>query len=44
VLEALEERDADAAAQRIREHIGNAADFAASFRKEAAARRQRAAA
>ena len=44
VLEALEERDADAAAQRMREHIGNAADFAASFRKEAASRRQRAAA
>ena len=44
VLEALEERDADAAAQRMREHIGNAADFAASFRKEAASRKQRAAA
>ncbi len=43
VLEALEERDPDAAAQRMREHIGNAADFAANFRKEAA-RRQRAAA
>ena len=43
VLEALEARDPDAAAQRMREHIGNAADFAASFRKEAAARKQRAA-
>ena len=43
VLEALEERDPDAAAQRMREHIGNAADFAANFRKEAA-RKQRAAA
>ena len=44
VLEALEERDAEAAAQRMREHIGNAADFAANFRKEAASRKQRAAA
>jgi len=43
VLEALERRDADAAAQRMREHIGNAADFAANFRKEAALRKQRAA-
>lgn len=44
VLEALEERDADAAAQRMREHIGNAADFAADFRKQRAARRARKAA
>jgi DNA-binding GntR family transcriptional regulator len=43
VLEALEERDPDAAARRMQEHIGNAADFAASFRREAA-RKQRAAA
>ena len=43
VLEALERRDADAAAQRMQEHIGNAADFAANFRKEAAMRKQRAA-
>ena len=34
VLEALEERDADAAAQRMREHIGNAADFARQFREK----------
>lgn len=44
VLEALEERDPDAAEQRMREHIGNAADFAASSRREVAARsKQRAA-
>ena len=43
VLEALEERDPDAAAQRMQEHIGNAADFAANFRKETAVRKQRAA-
>jgi GntR family transcriptional regulator, rspAB operon transcriptional repressor len=43
VLEALERRDAEAAAQRMQEHIGNAADFAANFRKEAAMRKQRAA-
>ena len=43
VLAALEARDADAAEKRMREHIGNAADFAASFRREAA-RKQRAAA
>ena len=44
VLAALEKRDAGAAAQCMREHIGNAADFAANFRKEAVARKQRAAA
>ena len=43
VLEALEERDPEAAAKRMQEHIGNAADFAAQFRREAAARKQRAA-
>ena len=43
VLEALEEGDGEAAAQRMREHIGNAADFAAEFRKQKA-RKQRAAA
>lgn len=43
VLEALEERDAETAARRMAEHIGNAADFAAAFRREAAARKQRAA-
>lgn len=34
VLESLEKRDAGEAAQRMREHIGNAADFARHFREE----------
>jgi DNA-binding GntR family transcriptional regulator len=34
VLESLEKRDPASAAQRMREHIGNAADFARHFREE----------
>lgn len=41
VLECLENRDPEGAAQRIREHIGNAADFAADLRKQRAAAKRR---
>lgn len=44
VLECLEARDGAKAAQRMREHIGNAADFAASLRKPARGKRRKAAA
>ncbi|QRQ86363.1 GntR family transcriptional regulator [Cupriavidus oxalaticus] len=37
ILDALEKRDPDLAELRMREHIGNAADFAAAFRSRAAA-------
>jgi DNA-binding GntR family transcriptional regulator len=37
VLEALEERDADAAAERMRQHIGKAEEFGAAARELAAA-------
>lgn len=40
VLECLEARDGKKAAQCMREHIGNAADFAASLRKPAGAARK----
>jgi GntR family transcriptional regulator, rspAB operon transcriptional repressor len=43
VLESLEDRDPEKAAQRMREHIGNAADFAADVRKQRAVRKQKAA-
>ena len=39
VLESLEARDPEEAAERMREHIGNAAGFAAALRQERAARR-----
>lgn len=37
ILDALEARDADAAAECMRQHIGNAADFAAAVRERQAA-------
>jgi DNA-binding GntR family transcriptional regulator len=40
VLESLEKRDAEKAAQRMREHIGNAADFARQFREKTARARR----
>ncbi len=40
VLGALEKRDAATAAQRMREHIGNAAGFARHFREEGGRRRR----
>ena len=40
VLEALEKGDGEVAAQRMVEHIGNAADFAAEFRKQKSARKR----
>ena len=44
VLDCLEARDGRAAAQRMREHIGNAADFAAGLRGQPPAARGRKAA
>ena len=41
VLESLEARDADKAARLMREHIGNAGDFALGERRRAAGRRKR---